>query len=132
MPIFTVETSYRLPVHRQRSYEADNVEEACCLAFEDDDWSGEKLDYESAGAEYVSGVWQGADAAYRGASLPFPSEFDEVVQRKADFFETLLGVLKILAHAPDLTAPELPFWLPRAEAAIAEAEAILAGACDLD
>ncbi len=130
MPVFTIETSYRLPVHRHRSYEADTVEEACCLAMEDDDWSNQKFDTESAGAIYVSGVWRGADAAYRGAALPFPSEFDEVVQRKADHFEVLLGMLKILAHVPDLTAPELPFWLPRAEGAIATAEAILAIGCD--
>jgi hypothetical protein len=80
----------------------------------------------------VSGVWQGADAAYRSAALPLPSQFGETIQRKADHFETLLGTLKVLAQVKDLTAPDLPFWLPRAQAAIAKAEAILAGARDPD
>jgi hypothetical protein len=104
----------------------------CRRAVEDDDWSSAKHDYESASATYVSGVWRGVDAAYRGAALPFPSEFAEAIQRKADHFETLLGVLKILAHVPDLTALDLPFWLPRAHAAIAKAEAILAGSPNPD
>jgi hypothetical protein len=37
MPIFTIETTYRLPVYRQRSYEADSLAEACRFAVEDDD-----------------------------------------------------------------------------------------------
>jgi hypothetical protein len=132
MPIFTIETSYRLPAYRHGTYEAETVEQAYRRAIEDDDWSGQKLDYESAGGTYVSGVWQGTDAAYRGVVLPLPPEFGEAVQRKADFFETLLGMLKVLAYAPDLSAPDLPFWVPRARAAIAKAEAILAGAGDPD
>lgn len=132
MPIFTIETTYHLPVYRQRSYEADAVEQACRLAIEDDDWTDEKRDYETAGETYVSGVWQGADAAYRSAALPLPSQFGETIQRKADHFETLLGTLKVLAQVKDLTAPDLPFWLPRAQAAIAKAEAILAGVRDPD
>lgn len=130
MPIFTIETAYRIPVYRHGAYEADTIEEACRRAIEDDDWSGQKFDDESAGGPYVSGIWQGADAAYRGRPLPFPSQFDEVARREADYVEMLLGVLKILVHASDLTAPDLPFWLPRARTAIAKAEAILAGAPD--
>jgi len=37
MPRFTVETSYRLPVYRQQTYEAATIEQACRLAIEDDD-----------------------------------------------------------------------------------------------
>ena len=48
-----------------------------------------------------------------------------MLQRKADHFETPLGILKLLAHAPDAL-----FWRQRAHAAIAKAEAILAGASD--
>ena len=132
MPNFTIEATYRIPVYRQRTYEADTVEQACRLAIEDDDWSEQKEDYESSGETYVTGAWPGAGSAYRVAALPVPSQFGETVQRKADHFETLLGVLKVLAHVPDLTAPDLPFWRPRAEAAIAKAEAILAGARDPD
>ena len=54
------------------------------------------------------------------------------MQRKADHFETLLGILKVLAHAPDGAASDPPFWRQRADAAIAKAEAILAGARDPD
>lgn len=71
MPIFTIETSYRLPVYRHRSYHADSLEEACRLAIEDDDWSSNKFDYDNAGKTFVSGVWEGADAAYRGKVLSF-------------------------------------------------------------
>ena len=45
MPRFTIETTYRLPVYRQRSYEAETLQEACRLAVEDDDWSEQKEDY---------------------------------------------------------------------------------------
>ena len=65
-------------------------------------------------------------------ALPVPSQFGESVQRKSDHFETLLGILKVLAHAPDGGAPDPRLWRERAEAAIAKAEAILAGARDPD
>ena len=123
MPRFTIETTYRLPVYRQRSYEAETLEEACRLAVIDDDWSEQKEDYESSGETYVTGAWPGEDN--RIAALPLPSQFGEMLQRKADHCETLLGILKVLAHAP-----EAPFWRERADAAIAKAEAILAGAPD--
>ncbi len=130
MPKFTVETTYHLPIYRHRSYEADTLDQACRLAIEDDGWSDEKSDADNSGETYVSGIWQGVDAAYRGTVLPISSQFSEAIRRKADHFETLLGVLKILAHVENLRAPDLPYWLPKAHAAIAKAEAILAGAPD--
>lgn len=132
MTFFTIEATYRIPVYRQRTYEADTVAQACRLAIEDDDWSEQKEDYESSGETYVTGAWPGADTAYRVTALPVPSQFGETLQRKADHFETLLGILKVLAHAPDPATPDLPFWRQRADAAIAKAEAILAGARDPD
>jgi hypothetical protein len=130
VPTFTIETTYHLPIYRHRTYEADTLDQACRLANDDDDWSDEKADWDNSGETYVSGVWQGVDAAYRGPALPIPSQFSEAIQRKADHFETLLGVLKILAHVENLGAPDLPYWLPKAQAAIAKAEAILASAPD--
>ncbi|WP_430640167.1 hypothetical protein [Bradyrhizobium cytisi] len=65
-----------------------------------------------------------------GRPLPFPSRFDEQVQRKADHFELLLGLLKILAHAPEESSADVELWRRRADAAIAKAEAILAGEND--
>jgi hypothetical protein len=46
MPRFTIETTYRIPIYRQRAYEADTIEQACRLAIEDDDWSEQKEDYD--------------------------------------------------------------------------------------
>jgi hypothetical protein len=132
MAKFTIETAYRLPVFRQRTYAAESLTEACRHAVEDDDWDDAKKDYENSGATYVSGAWEGVDSAYRGPALPFPGQFDEAIQRKADQFELMLGMLKILAHADDLQAPDLPTWLPRARALIAKAEAVLAGEPDPD
>jgi hypothetical protein len=130
VPTFTIETTYHLPIYRHRIYQADTSDEACRLAIEDDGWSDEKSDIDNSGETYVSGVWQGMDAAYRGPALPIHSQFSEAIRRKADHFETLLGVLKILAHVENLRAPDLPYWLPKAQAAIAKAEAILASAPD--
>lgn len=130
MPPFTIETAFSLPAYRHTTYEADTIDQACRLAVEDDDWSGQRLDYETAGETYVSGIWNDAEAAYEAPALLVPSQFGETVRRKADHFETLLGILKVLAHVPDLSAPKLPYWVPRARSAIAKAEAILAGAPD--
>ncbi|WP_095203519.1 hypothetical protein [Mesorhizobium carmichaelinearum] len=131
MPLFTIETAYSLPAYRHSTYEADTIDQACRLAVGDDDWSGEKLDYETAGETYVSGIWKDAEAAYEAPALLIPSQFGETLRRKADHFQTLLGILKVLAHVPDLSAPKLPYWVPRARSAIAKAEAILAAAPDL-
>ncbi|MGH6754561.1 MAG: hypothetical protein ACREDP_20600 [Bradyrhizobium sp.] len=132
MPDFTIETTYRLPVYRHRTFNAETVEQACRLAIDDDDWAGERHDQESAGATFVSGVWPGADAAHHGKASAVPSEFGETTTRKADHFEILVGLLKVLAQDRDLDDQERSFWLPRANSAIAKAEAILAGAHDPD
>ena len=130
MPIFTIEATYRIPIYRQRIYEADTLAEACRLAIEDDDWEGQKEDYESAGGTYITGVWAGDVSPYSAPALPVPSHFGESLQRKAEHFEVLLGLLKIFAHAPESDPADEPAWRHRAHAAIAKAEAILAGARD--
>ncbi|CAH1663356.1 MULTISPECIES: hypothetical protein [Hyphomicrobiales] len=128
MPIYTIETTYHLPVYRHRSYEAPSLAEACRLAIEDDDWEAETRDYESARETYVTGAWDGRDCAYSGPALPVPSHFEETVQRKADHFEILLGLVKVLGGAGD--AKQSTYSLERAASAVAKAEAILAGARD--
>jgi hypothetical protein len=130
MPLFTIESTYRLPVYRHRTYDAANLTEACRLAIEDDDWESAKRDYESAGETYVTGAWDGSDTAYRGQSLPVPSHYDETLQRKAAHFEVLLGLVKLLAGTGD--AKHSAYWAGRAVSAVAKAEAILAGARDPD
>jgi hypothetical protein len=132
MPLFTVETTYRLPMYRLRAYEADTIEHACRLAISDEGWSDEEADVDTSGDTYVSRIWLGPDVAVHGPSIAIPSQFDETIQRKADHFETLLGILKMMAQAPNSNQPGSAFWRTRAEAAIAKAETILAGARDPD
>jgi hypothetical protein len=131
MPMFTIESTYRIPIYRQRSYEAETLAQACRLAIEDDDWEGQKEDYESAGETYVTGAWQSDVPPYSVAALPIPSHFGETIQRKAEHFEVLLGLLKIFRAAEGDPAQDLA-WRRRADAAIAKAEAILASARDPD
>jgi Fe-S cluster biogenesis protein NfuA len=130
MPTFIVETTYHLPIYRQRSYEAETLEAACALAVADEGWDDEKSDVETSGDTYVTGACEGCDAAYRSRALGIPSQFGEQMQRKADHYEVLLGLLKVFAHAPDAGPPDGPFWRQRLDAAIARAEAMLAGEPD--
>lgn len=132
MPTYTIETTYRVPVYRQRTYGAATRADACRQAIEDDDWSNDKLDYECAGETYVTGIWLGADAACSGAPVAVPAHFDETIQRKAAHFEMLFGLLKIVVADQIAERRTDAYWLARANAAVAKAEAILAGARDPD
>jgi hypothetical protein len=132
MPVFTIETTYRLPIYRQRTYDAQTAEQACDLAMADEGWDDEKSDVDTSGDTYVTGLWEGRDVAYSGKALPIPSQFGEQIQRKAEHFEVLLGLLKVFAHAPAGDLQDTAFWCQRADAAIATAEAILAGERDPD
>ncbi len=129
MPQFTIESTFWAPVFRHRTYDAATLEEACQIALRDPDWSEQKEDHECAGETYISGIWRGANAACEAPAVRVPSQFGQSQQRKADHFEALLGMLKVLLNAagPDLTPAKLAFWGRRAERAIAKAEAILAG-----
>ena len=130
MPEYTIEVTYHLPVYRHRTYSADTSAAACRLAVEDDEWMTGKFDHDSAGENYVTGIWEGVDAAYSGPTIPVPSHFGETIQRKAAHFEILLGLLKMLVA--DLLAhrPSSHEWIDRASRAIARGEAIIAGARD--
>lgn len=132
MPTYTIETTYRVPVYRQRTYDAATPAEACRQAIEDDDWSNDKLDYECAGETYVTGIWLGAEAAYSGETVQVPSHFDETIQRKAAHFEVLFGLLKIVIADQVAQRRTDAYWLARASTAVAKADAILAGARDPD
>lgn len=128
MPQFTIETTYHLPIFRHSIYSAGTPEAACRLAIEDNDWSGQREDYESSGESHVTGIWQGADAAYRGQANSVPPHFGEAVQRKAAQFELMLGLLKIIVGDAQARRPPPPGWLGKAERAITRGEAILEGA----
>ncbi|WP_158815358.1 hypothetical protein [Methylocapsa sp. S129] len=132
MPVFTIETTYRLPIYRQRTYEAVTAEQACGLAIADEGWDDGKSDADVAGDTYVSGAWEGRDTAYSRKVLPIPSRFGEQPQRKAEHFEVLLGLLKIFANAPAGGLSDAADRRWRTDAAIAKAETILAGEGDPD
>lgn len=127
MPDFTIETTYHLPVFRHRAYAADTLEAACRAAIEDDSWHVAEKDFDSSGPVHVTGIWDGAHAAYAGPPLQIPPQFDEPMQRRARHFEILLGLLKMLVDDISATRPPLPDWLARSAWAIARGEAILAG-----
>ncbi|MBY5622139.1 hypothetical protein [Rhizobium leguminosarum] len=127
MPDFTIETTYHLPVFRHRTYEADTLDEACRAAIEDDSWDIAEKDVDSSGAIHITGIWDGAHAAYAGPPLQIPQQFDEPVQRRARHFEILLGLLKILFDDIRAARPPSLDWLARSAWAIARGEAILAG-----
>ncbi|MBY5551283.1 hypothetical protein HFO61_31575 [Rhizobium leguminosarum] len=127
MPDFTIETTYHLPVFRHRTYEADTLDEACRAAIEDDSWDIAEKDFDSSGPIHITGIWDGAHAAYAGPPIQIPPQFDEPVQRQAHHFEILLGLLKILFDDVRAARPPSPDWLDRSAWAIARGEAILAG-----
>ncbi|MER8844368.1 hypothetical protein [Mesorhizobium australicum] len=130
MPQFTIETTYHLPVFRHSTYLAETPDVACRFAIEDTDCSGQREDCESSGETHVTGIWEGAGAAYRGQAIPVHAHFGEAVQRKAAQFELMLGLLKIIVGDAKARRPTPPGWLGKAESAIARGEAILAGARD--
>ncbi|TYR33478.1 hypothetical protein FY036_07835 [Mesorhizobium microcysteis] len=125
MPKFTVESTYHLPVYRHRTYDAATPADACRQAVQDDDWSAEKFDYETAGETYVTGLWPGAEAAYRTESIAVPSQFHETIQRKAAHFQELFDQLVYVAHPMGLSKVDFERWLPKAIVAIEKAKAII-------
>lgn len=105
MPQFTIKTTYHLPLFRHSIYSAGTPEAACRLAIADNDWSGQREDYESSGESHVTGIWQGAGAAYRGQANSVPPHFWEAVQRKATQFELMLGLAQ--DHRRRCSAPPI-------------------------
>ena len=126
MPKYTVETTYRLPVYRQRTYDAATPTDAWRPAIDDEGWGDAKEDVETSGETYITGIWEGADAAYTGPTVDVPTEFNEAVKRKADLFEEFVTVLREPARVMGLSRDQFADWLPRALTVIAKADAILA------
>ncbi len=54
MPVYTIETTYQLPIYRQRTYKAATVEDACRLVIDDEGWEDEKSDVDTSGTTAVS------------------------------------------------------------------------------
>ena len=141
MPAFTVETTYRLPTYRQTSYVAPDPGTPCIAALHDDDWDSSRVDYDSPGPTYVSGLWPGCDTAYQAAAIPIPPEFGEGAERRAEHFpelietlETLIGQVEAL-YASDASQDGIECYarheiLERARATHAKALAIMANTPD--
>lgn len=82
MPAFTIETTFDVPHYRHTTYEAATLEEALALAGADQEWSHQKADYDSSGAERQTGAWAG-DTAYHGAQLIPPAAPSKAEQMEA-------------------------------------------------
>jgi len=130
MPSFTIEASFHVPHYRHSTYQAETLEQAFRLAIEDDEWGHQREDFECSGETYITGAWLGQNDAYGDTEYPVPSKFAESVKRKADHFDVLLDLLQIVARTTDNARSGSPCWRQRADAAIAKAEAILAGPDD--
>lgn len=130
MPRYTIETARHLMFRRHRIYRAATVAEACRQAVEDADWSGEVLDRDRAGEPFVAGIWKVADVASSCPPIAIPSQYGEIVQRQARHFEILHGLLKMLLADVRAGKPSSGQWIKRATLAVAQAEAIMAGARD--
>jgi hypothetical protein len=136
MPAYAVESSYHLPTYRHRSYIADDPAAACLAALENDDWDGGQAEHESAGETFVSGLWVGEDAAYRGEALPIPAQFDETANRKTGYFGDPVSVLEAVTEELRCAADAAPSdgtvraALDQGAIAIAKGRAILSGAAD--
>ena len=124
MKTYTIETTYRVPNYRQRTRSAETVEGACRLAIADEDWTGALPDFETAGETYVTGAWEGADAAYSGPAVEVPEAFGETVYRKAELFEDPVALLREPAQPMGISEHAFRTWLPRAMAVLAKADAI--------
>ena len=85
---FVIETTYHLPVYRQRLYEAASVEEACSLAVADEGWEDENTAVETSGETFVNRIWENTERAYQGKAGTIPQEFQENIQRKAGLFDS--------------------------------------------
>ena len=82
MAVFTIESEYKLRIYRQRTYQTDTLELACQMALDDPDWATAREDNDGAGVTYVSGAWDGANAAYSYAVLDVPKEYGDERETK--------------------------------------------------
>ncbi|ARQ62232.1 UNVERIFIED_ORG: hypothetical protein GGD48_005466 [Rhizobium etli] len=130
MPDYTIETTYNLPISRKRTYSADSAEAACHAAIKDGDRDEARNDHETPGETHVTGIWEGADAAYRSSAISVPSQFRGTTERKTGHFEILLGILKIVVSDAQAGGSTSADWMAKAAWAISRSESILAGAPD--
>ncbi|CAN7626520.1 hypothetical protein [Neorhizobium sp. LjRoot104] len=124
MTRFVIETTYHLPIYRQRVYEAESLEDACRCAIDDDGWEDEESDIDTSGETFVTGVWENADRSVEGTARMIPDEFRETIQRKADLFDRLAVLLREPAQPMGLSPHDFENWLPKVLVALAEADAI--------
>lgn len=108
MPKFTIESTFTVPHYRHRTYEAPTVEEACKMALADEDWEQQEKDYDSSSATYLTGAWEGEDAAYEGPAVLIPADMGRLQLPKgvsaldplaSDMLDTLVAALPYVESA---------------------------------
>lgn len=71
---WTIERQYLAPVFQHIRVEAASLEEACRKALEDEDWTGQRVDYECARATEVTLVTLGSfEDPYDGEPIELPA-----------------------------------------------------------
>ncbi|GAA0002254.1 hypothetical protein BRDID11002_22550 [Bradyrhizobium diazoefficiens] len=119
-----------MPIYRQRTYEAETLDQACDLAIADEGWDDNRSDVETSGDTYVTGAWEGRDAAFSGRRLAFPSRSASrssarpAISRCCSVCSRYSSTLRRKAQWMS------SFGADARDVAIAKAEAILAGEND--
>ena len=98
---FTIESTFYLPVFRQRTIDAASLYDACQQAIDDDEWGDATKDHDSSGPTFITGAWSGTDAAYSGTALTVPDEFAGDAARQAREIAVLQDALGALLDAMD-------------------------------
>lgn len=85
MAPWTVTIEYLLPVWQHVVVRAQNIEAACAIAIQTDEWGDATEDYESARPTFVGRVVRGAfpDDSYDRCSLTIPAKYREQVSDPA-------------------------------------------------
>ncbi|MBX4898707.1 hypothetical protein [Rhizobium bangladeshense] len=119
MPVFMVETTYKLPVYRERVYEACSLEHACLRAVLDTNWEDEKADIEASERTFVSGVWEGAVETDPARALSIPQQFHDIDQNRSALFDTMVKLL-----AAGCSSNSCRAWRDEAQRVLAQADLI--------
>jgi hypothetical protein len=122
MPVFMIETTYKLPVYRERVFEARSLEDACLRAVLDTNWDDEKADIEASERTFVSGVWEGAVEADPARAQPIPRQFHDIHQNKGVLFDAMLQLL-----AAGCSSNSCGTWRNAAQRLLAQAEQVGTG-----
>jgi hypothetical protein len=94
----TIETTYLLPIYRQRTVTAGSIEAACRAALADGQWRDAREDRDNAHATKITGIWAGADSAYRGTPIPVPDSLAQEADPDGDAYRTTALLAELMVH----------------------------------